>query len=188
MTTFRSLLLALLVVGVVACSSNPTESEEEFEPYKAGNWLVTSPESAEFIGSQSKENYATMASDTVVIEEPGQRYLELVKDTIETEGRDALIFSFSFIDSTVTINDNPDIGSVRFRGTVDASSIGTGSQKFNVGPERFRAELELSYFCGEDIPSNYNLALNLLNEESRMIRRYIIQSRGFEDVMIDFCD
>lgn len=185
MNTLQALFVALFVVGFVACSS-PTDTEntqekEEFEQYVAGNFLVTSPTSAEYQGtSQAK-------ADTVILEQTGKRKLELLKDEYVDNEKPSVKFSVSFTDSTITRQDSIKFKDIIIRTNKKTDHLFLGRRtELRLSDDRFYADIGGAYICERSLPSGLNIELNIVKDEG-LYRKYIVQSSGIEEVFDEFC-
>lgn len=136
-------LILILPILLLSCGTD-SEPEDVFEPYQIGTWLVTSPETADWIG-ENQQNKSK--SDTLIVNNPGDHNMTIDRDTTQTKGA----FSLVIIDSTVNTHtyENP----TRIEGQFEDSgeftfSLSQGGSHVSRNEDRMRAELGFFYQCG----------------------------------------
>lgn len=187
MNTLKLLFVALFAVAFVACS-NPTDSEEEFEPYKNGTWLVTSPETAEWEGAQpSKQKSSISSSDTIFVTQPEQQHLYVEVDTADYADRGD--FYVTFVDSSINKSiyaDSVDSFQTYFP-KVESSPMLVGGQRIKRTSTHMRVRLGSAYQCSSDkiLPAFVFELIKGDHIDGEIFRIYHFDIEGFSETVKD---
>lgn len=188
----KQLLTALTVVFLISgcgiLGDDGSDKKEKFEPYKIGSWLIEAPNEADYQGVDSKAKYKTSQTDTVVIDQPGQRNLTLIKGGYDDSGDPFITFDMSFVDSTVTKSSNADVARSSFVSPYDTDVFESMHSNQTLGEYRYKAEIGLRFFCERPVQKGYAIQLRVRQSNGAMFRVYTIRQKGFIDVLNDFCN
>lgn len=185
----KNLLIILPLLFVFACGTD-SNTEEEFEPYQIGTWLITSPETADWIGESSQSK--AVQADTIHVTSPEDHNITIIEDTLQTNPA----FDFVIIDSTLnTIDANNFVNGPSIRLEFDQYnsnfSLSPGGVHINGNSDRYRFELGYQYQCGDGFedPEYFNLIIYEPEENSTEVKEvhyiYRLSMAGIKDTLED---
>lgn len=176
MKKLTSLLASLLIVFLVSMCSSPTDSdsEEEFEPYRVGTFLFTSPTKAKWTGSAKNKTKAT--SDTITVQSSDNKGIILTDRERERE------FFFIYIDSTVS--DTVKI----FRPHIsymDSERLLVGSHETSLNKDRFRLKIYMAYMCRYSRQLSDTLNVDYHDQSGEVTKTFQFYTDGFQEAVDD---
>lgn len=173
---------------IISCSGNPTGPGQEFEPYRVGNWLVTAPNTVEYIG-ESKSKFKAAQGDTIDIKQPGDRSLKLWQDTSLHRDRQ---FVMEFVDSTANQDDRTQHGikqpSLEFPTAHGMTyPINSNGYTLDYSPDYIKSRFAMNTNCNHgDFDSNKPVILvKYEKEDGGIFRAYRIHVDGILQAVKD---
>lgn len=175
----------VLLAFIVACNnSTGVDPEKPFEPYMVGNFLLTTPYSAELQGDGLSDHFKNKkeiaSSDTVKVTSLDQKGLTVKIDTV---GAFDTIYNaaIEFVDSTTTeMIANFEYTQMEVN---EVSGFERKGMSYSHGPYFTETQFNYQYACGTQLSDPYEAKITYFDDDSTHLKTYILKFSGLNEVL-----